>query len=118
VYLHSLHTGKRLKRLAEDHVGSISVSGKRTDQPQLFLSLNGYTTPGTIMKYDLSLPLEKAVLETYRKTELKGLDPDEFHAEQVISAFFYTAVIRANYSYRFGTTARMARRFRCLSCAM
>ncbi|KZV73550.1 prolyl oligopeptidase [Peniophora sp. CONT] len=100
LYVHSLTTGKRLTRLAEDHVGALGVSGRR-EQPWFFVSLTGFTNPGVVQRYSFSSPpadgkdlwlketelkeeSEKGTLETWRATRVAGLaGTDGFVAEQV-----------------------------------
>jgi hypothetical protein len=75
--------GERVRRLAEAHVGTISVSGKQNRQTQAFATLAGFTTPGTVVTYDLGVPEKERKVEEWRATVLRGLDPAEFSAEQV-----------------------------------
>lgn len=85
VYIHSLKTGRRLLRLAEDHVGSIGVSGRR-DQNWIFLSLTGFTTPGVVARYDFrdEKETEHGTWKVWRETIVKGLaGSGGFIAEQV-----------------------------------
>jgi hypothetical protein len=64
--------------------------------------MSGFTTPGTIVKYDLALPEKERKLETWRTTVLKGLNPSEFSAEQArhgclperVAADFTTGLVR------------------------
>ena len=80
LYIYDLN-GKRIKRIAEDFVGAISVSNYR-DQEWFFATLSGFTTPGTVAKYDFRLP-EDERWSVYRNTLVKGLKPEDFSAEQV-----------------------------------
>lgn len=85
VYIHSLKTGRRLLRLAEDHVGSIGVSGRR-DQNWIFLSLTGFTTPGVVARYDFrdEKETEHGTWKVWRETIVKGLaGSGGFIAEQI-----------------------------------
>lgn len=83
LYIYDLATGKRETRLAPDFIGTFSVSGRREVQKQLFVTQTGFTTPGTILSYDLSLPPQKRSLEIWQETKMKGLNLSEFEAEQV-----------------------------------
>ncbi|TDL29150.1 hypothetical protein BD410DRAFT_779479 [Rickenella mellea] len=81
LYLYSLE-GKQLKRLASDFVGTISASGRR-DQSWFFATLIGFTTPGTVARYDFKEANEASRWSIFRTTIVKGLVPDDFIAEQV-----------------------------------
>jgi prolyl oligopeptidase len=83
LYIYDLASGKRLERLADDFVGSMDVSGRRTNQKEVFVTQTGFTTPLTVSKYDLSRPEGQRTLDVWRTTVLKGLKTDEFSAEQV-----------------------------------
>ena len=61
----------------------MGVSGRRNQQSAIFVTMTGFTTPSTIAKYDLGVRKEERQLKTWKTTILKGLDPDEFTAEQV-----------------------------------
>ncbi|KIJ56911.1 hypothetical protein M422DRAFT_149708 [Sphaerobolus stellatus SS14] len=77
LYIYSLD-GQKVKRLAEDFVGTIDISGRR-DQSWFFATLSGFTSPGTIAHYDFKADN----WSVYRNTKVKGLNLDEFTAEQV-----------------------------------
>lgn len=47
--------GKCVKRLAEDHVGVLNISGRR-DFHRLFVTASGFTNPGVVYSYDFSRP--------------------------------------------------------------
>ncbi|KAL5527147.1 hypothetical protein ACEPAG_5938 [Sanghuangporus baumii] len=81
LYLHNLD-GKRTKRLASDFVGKFEISARR-DQTWFFATLSGFTTPCTVARYDFEEPKDEKRWSIYRTTKLRGLDPDEFSAEQV-----------------------------------
>jgi len=83
VYIYN-KDGRREKRLAEDFVGSISVYGK-ADESWFFISMTGFTTPGIVVKYDFTTPEEDQRWKVYRTTKVKGLNPNDFIAEQVSS---------------------------------
>jgi len=78
LYIYS-QDGKQLKRLAEDFVGTIDISGYR-DQSWFFATMTGFTTPGTIARYDFK---SEPNWSLYRSTKVKGLKPEDFVAEQV-----------------------------------
>ncbi|KAH7907477.1 prolyl oligopeptidase [Hygrophoropsis aurantiaca] len=87
IYLYSL-SGTRLTRLASDFVGAADVTGRRT-QPNVFITLTGFTNPGIVARYDLHGQTKfddgevKERWSVWRETQLKGLKADEFVAEQV-----------------------------------
>jgi prolyl oligopeptidase len=43
--------GKQIKRLAADHIGVLSISGRR-DFHRLFVTASGFTNPGVVYYYD------------------------------------------------------------------
>ncbi|KAG8782725.1 hypothetical protein FRC12_020503 [Ceratobasidium sp. 428] len=45
--------GKRIKRLAEDHIGVLTISGRR-DFHQLFVTASGFTNPGVVYLYEFA----------------------------------------------------------------
>lgn len=49
--------GKCVKRLAEDHVGVLTISGRR-DFHRLFITASGFTNPGVVYSYDFANPRE------------------------------------------------------------
>jgi prolyl oligopeptidase len=78
LYIYS-KSGERLSRLAEDFVGALSVSSK-PDQSWFFATAVGFTTPGIVYHYDFKAQNQWNV---YRTTQVNGLDPNDFIAEQV-----------------------------------
>lgn len=80
IYLYNF-AGERITRLAEDFVGAASLSGRRSHQ-WFFTTLIGFTTPGIVAQYDFREPEDKK-WSIYRKTLVKGLNPDDFLADQV-----------------------------------
>jgi prolyl oligopeptidase len=82
--------GRRVQRLAEDFVGTISVSAK-LENTWFFASTTGFLTPGIIYLYNFSATPEISTTEgwsVFRSTRLNGLDPDDFKAEQVGFSLF------------------------------
>lgn len=75
------HFGKELVRLAEDFVGSASVTA-REHQTFFFVSLIGFTSPGTLALYDFTVTEEKR-WSIFRTTKLGGLNTEDFEASQV-----------------------------------
>ncbi|KAI0081447.1 hypothetical protein K474DRAFT_1587789 [Panus rudis PR-1116 ss-1] len=78
-------SGKRLARVAEDFVGAAAITGRR-QQEWFFATLIGFTTPGTVGRYDFRESGEdgkKGKWSVYRKTLVSGLNPDDFEADQV-----------------------------------
>lgn len=66
----------------------MGVSGRRNRQSLIFVTMTGFTTPSTIAQYDLGARKEERQLKTWKATILKGLDPEEFVAEQVCGMNF------------------------------
>lgn len=87
IYLYSPE-GKKLERLAEDFVGTALVSGRKK-QSWFFVSMSGFTSPGTIARYSFDNPPEQR-WSIYRQAKLNGLQPSEFEARQV-GIIFYNA---------------------------
>ncbi|KAF8548935.1 hypothetical protein OG21DRAFT_1422158 [Imleria badia] len=85
IYLYSM-TGEKLTRIAPSFVGAAEVSGRR-DVSDVFVNMTGFTNPGIIGRVDLTSFNATASLEStwsiYHTTDVKGLQPDEFTAEQV-----------------------------------
>lgn len=81
IYVYSLD-GKRLTRLVPDFVGAAEISGRRSHN-DFFVTLTGFTNPGIIGRYNLSESDDGKKWSVYRTTHVKGLNADEFTAEQV-----------------------------------
>ncbi|KAF8239504.1 hypothetical protein L208DRAFT_1420673 [Tricholoma matsutake] len=80
IYIYST-AGEQLSRLAPDFVGSASVSS-RQKQSHFFVTMTGFNSPGTVARYDFDAPEEQR-WSIYRTTKVKGLNPDDFEAQQV-----------------------------------
>ncbi|KAF5372042.1 hypothetical protein D9615_008071 [Tricholomella constricta] len=80
IYLYS-KTGSQITRLAPDFVGAASFSS-RPKQPQLFVTMTGFNTPGTVARYDFAAPEEQR-WSIYRSVKVNGLNPDDFESKQV-----------------------------------
>lgn len=75
-----------LNRLDEDFVGTLSVSC-RPDRDFFFATFSGFTNPGIVKKYtfaqkDTPRDPEKDTWQVFRRTHLKGINPEEFITEQ------------------------------------
>ncbi|TCD62958.1 hypothetical protein EIP91_006189 [Steccherinum ochraceum] len=87
IYLYTFQ-GKRITRLAPDFVGTVDVSGRR-DRDHFFATLTGFTSPGTVARYDFTAPLGGDAADhskrwsVYRTTKVKGLDLEKFESSQV-----------------------------------
>ncbi|KAG8809530.1 hypothetical protein FRC17_003398 [Serendipita sp. 399] len=79
LYLYT-KSGQKLRRLAEDFVGSISVVAKEKDT-WFFVTTTGFTTPGIIYRYDFNAP-EDTRWTQYRETKVKGIKADDFLVHQ------------------------------------
>lgn len=75
-----------MARIAPSFVGAAEVFGRR-DHLDVFVSMMGFTNPGIIGRFDTNDFNTTASVESawsiYRTTDVKGLQPDEFSAEQV-----------------------------------
>ena len=85
IYIYNL-TDRVLHRLAPDFVGAASLSGKLA-YPWLFVTLTGFTTPGTVAQYDFSKKDEDERWSIIKTTVVRGLIPDDFETQQVRSQF-------------------------------
>lgn len=74
-------TGERLAQVAKDFVGAVTTSGKQK-QSWFFATMTGFTTAGTIGRYDFGRPEEQS-WSIYRTVRVSGLNPDDFEAQQV-----------------------------------
>ena len=79
------HTGTQVTRLAEDFVGSVSLSG-REKQQWFFATLTGFTNPCSVARYDFTAP-EDQRWSICMTTKLNGLNTDDFETRQVCLAF-------------------------------
>ncbi|KAF8075884.1 prolyl oligopeptidase [Lyophyllum atratum] len=80
IYLYS-KTGSQITRLAPEFVGAASLSG-RQKQSQLFVTMTGFNTPGTVARYDFTAPEEQR-WSIFRSVKVNGLNPDDFESKQV-----------------------------------
>src|SRR6266487_3682120 len=71
-------TGKLLKELPLNMIGSVeSLSGRREDQ-ECFFKFVSFLNPGIIYCYDF----KKDLLTEYKKTKVNGLNHDKMETEQ------------------------------------
>ncbi|KAG0144673.1 hypothetical protein CROQUDRAFT_47007 [Cronartium quercuum f. sp. fusiforme G11] len=82
LYLYELATGKQIKRIAPNIIGTCAQLAGRREDNDFFFSFTGFLSPGTVYRYRLDAP-EGQELSVFRKTELAGLNPDDFVSEQV-----------------------------------
>jgi prolyl oligopeptidase len=74
LYIHDL-SGRQLRRLAPDHVGTFTAYGRRK-QPFFFVSLTGFDTPGDVARFDFSEPSggkADGTWKVWRETKVAGL---------------------------------------------
>ncbi|TFK22910.1 prolyl oligopeptidase [Coprinopsis marcescibilis] len=79
VYIYSKE-GTEISRLVPDFIGSISVITDFKDS-YFFVTLSGFTTPGTYGRYDFTAPEEQR-WSIYSTTKVPGLILDEFESQQ------------------------------------
>lgn len=102
--------GKQLERLFPDFVGSMTAHCRDTHS-WLFITMSGFTTPGTIAYYDFKKP-EGQRITTFRRTKVKGINPDEFETRQVCPDCFHRPE-RLLSGARFGMLAKMVPKSLC-----
>ncbi|GAA5902303.1 hypothetical protein JCM6882_000496 [Rhodosporidiobolus microsporus] len=87
LYLHRLSDGSRVRRLAEDKLGSIDGLAGRREHREFWFSMSGFTSPGTSYRYDFETDEAKGKKEgeekVYREAKVEGIVPAEFISEQV-----------------------------------
>ncbi|GAA5855758.1 hypothetical protein JCM8547_001672 [Rhodosporidiobolus lusitaniae] len=79
LYLYSLSTGSRIRRLASDKLGSIDGLAGRRSHSEFWFSMTSFTSPGTVYRYDFATGEE----EVYREASVEGIRAEEFVSEQV-----------------------------------
>jgi prolyl oligopeptidase len=75
LYIHDLQSGRQLKRLAPDHVGTLAAYGRRKHQ-FFFVWLTGFDTPGVAARYDFVEPVggtAHGTWKVWRETKVGGL---------------------------------------------
>ncbi|GAA5986969.1 hypothetical protein JCM10908_000972 [Rhodotorula pacifica] len=87
LYLHDLHTGKRIKRLGEGLIGSIDQIAGERKHDEMWFSISGFTSPGTVYRYDFATDEKRGKVEgveqVYREAKVDGIKADDFVSEQV-----------------------------------
>lgn len=79
--IHDLHSGEQTGRIGEGMIGTFAeVTGKREHQ-EFFYKVVGFNNPGLIYRYSFKESEKQEKL--FRKTDVKGLRPEEFFTEQV-----------------------------------
>jgi len=82
LYLHEIKSGKRIKRIGEELIGTIgSLSGRR-EHGEFFFQISSFLSPGTVYRYRFDRSEDQALIE-YRKTLLGGLNSSDFVSKQV-----------------------------------
>ncbi len=87
----------------------------RESHSWLFITMSGFTTPGTIVSYNFKKP-EGQRATPFRQTKVKGLNPGDFETDQVCHHTIFLVLILVIW-IRFGIPVKMARRSLCLSFA-
>lgn len=80
--VHSLETGKLLKKFPLEIGNIVSLNGGK-DQSEFFFQLTSFLTPGIIYRYDFAQPDADLVVYREVKLNLKGFDKNNFKVEQV-----------------------------------
>ncbi|OAV86379.1 hypothetical protein PTTG_10029 [Puccinia triticina 1-1 BBBD Race 1] len=81
-YLHVLKSGKRIKRIGEELIGTFEgFSGGRKDN-EFFLYITSFMSPATVYRYRFE-PQEDQTLVQFSNTPIPSLNPDDFVSKQV-----------------------------------
>ena len=105
------HEGTQVTRLAEDFVGTISLDGNEK-QPWFFATLNGFTSPCRVARYDFAGPEEQR-WKICRTAKLQGLNADDFETRQVCVWHLLLEFSDPGSTFRFGMIAKTAQKFPC-----
>ena len=84
LYLHDLKTGARIKRLGEGLMGSVDQIAGERKHDEMWFSMSGFTSPGTVYRYkfgDDDATANKE--EVYREAKVDGIKADDYISEQV-----------------------------------
>lgn len=79
--IHDLYTGKEISRIAEGMIGTIAETTGKREHKELLFKITGFNNPGIVYRYSFSEGEKQEKM--FRKTEVKGLKPEEFSTEQV-----------------------------------
>lgn len=82
LYLHDLRSGRRIKRIGQDLIGTISAVTGRREHDEFFFYLSSFLSPGTVYRYRFDRPEGQELVE-FRKTLLGGLNSNDFVSKQV-----------------------------------
>ncbi|WAR60631.1 hypothetical protein PtB15_9B570 [Puccinia triticina] len=83
-YLHELQSGKRIKQIGEDLIGSVDgVSGRRNHN-EFFIQMTSLLSPATIYRYRFNSEEDRSPTRVeFRRTPISGWNPDDFVSKQV-----------------------------------
>lgn len=79
--IHNLYTGEQTGRIAEGMIGTFAETTGKRDHVEFFYKVVGFNNPGLIYRYSFKDTAKQETL--FRKTDVKGLRPEEFTTEQV-----------------------------------
>lgn len=79
--VHDLYSGKQIGQIAEGMIGTFAETTGKREHKELFYKVVGFNNPGLIYRYSFEDGDKQEKL--FRKTEVKGLRPEEFTTEQV-----------------------------------
>lgn len=79
--VHDLYTGKQTGRIGEGMIGTFEETTGKREHKELFYKLVSFNNPGLIYRYSFE-DIEKQE-KLFRKTDVKGLKPEEFSTQQV-----------------------------------
>ncbi|MBW0493637.1 hypothetical protein O181_033352 [Austropuccinia psidii MF-1] len=82
LYLYDLASGKRIKRIGENLIGNcVQLTGRR-EHDEFFFSITNFLSPGIVYRYQFNQSQGQELTE-FRKTQLEGLDSNNFVSKQI-----------------------------------
>ncbi|OAV89558.1 hypothetical protein PTTG_04237 [Puccinia triticina 1-1 BBBD Race 1] len=82
MYLHEIKSGKRIKRIGEEFIGSFDGFSARRKDGEFFLYITSFTSPTTVYRYRFE-PQEDQTLVQFSNPLVPSLNPEDFVSKQV-----------------------------------
>ncbi|KAA1076251.1 hypothetical protein PGT21_036362 [Puccinia graminis f. sp. tritici] len=82
LYLHEIKSGKRIKRIGGDLIGTIGGLSGRRKHDEFFFQISSFLSPGTVYRYRFDRQEDQELVE-FRKTLIPGFNSNDFVSKQV-----------------------------------